>query len=629
MRLYGKQPHGRCDHDHAAALATLASALLGLLAAALFLFSASADPGITTRVSVANDGSEGNAGSLFPAVTADGRSVAFHSLASNLVVGDTNGFADVFVRDRETGVSERVSVASDGTEGDNTSAFPSISDDGRYVAFHSLACNLGPGDGCFIPLEDVFVHDRQTGATVGVSVNLSGNMANSFSLFPAITDSGRFVAFESNATNLVTGDTNGSGDVFVHDRQTGATTRVSVDSAGNQGTSGGLRPSLSQPDGRYVAFFSLSSNLAVGDTNLDFDVFVHDRDTDADGVFDEAGAIATTRVSVDSFGVQGNDLSANPSVSGDGRYVAFDSDASNLVAGDTNGVADVFMHDRLGSPCAGLVPTIVGTAGPDVLTGTAGPDVIHGLAGNDTIDGLGSKDIICGGSGNDTLNGGDGNDRLLGQGGKDTLNGGNGNDTLNGGDGNDRLNGQGGSDTLNGGNGNDVLSGGPGNDTMNGGANADTVTFASASAGVTANLNTGTATGEGTDTLVLGTIERLTGSSFNDTLTGSTGGNIINGGGGSDTLNGLAGNDTLNGGDGDDALNGNAGQDTLNGSTGADTLNGGDGEDTLNGGLGNDTLNGGAGDDVMNGGADTDTCDGGPHIAGDTAVNCETVVGVP
>jgi PKD repeat protein len=288
--------------------------------------------GTTTRVSVASDGSQGNDWSQGPSISADGRYVAFHSDASNLVSGDTNFAGDVFVHDRQTGQTTRVSVASDGSQGNGASGYNSISADGRYVAFFSYASNLVSGDSS--GEGDVFVHDRQTGQTVRVSVASDGSQGNDRSWYPSISADGRYVAFCSSASNLVSGDTNYRDDVFVHDRQTGQTTRVSVASDGTQGNDASRYSSISA-DGRYVAFDSWASNLVSGDTNGEDDVFVHDRQTGQ-----------TARVSVASDGSQGNDDSWDPSISADGRYVAFYSSASNMVSGDTNGVDDVFVHNR-------------------------------------------------------------------------------------------------------------------------------------------------------------------------------------------------------------------------------------------------------------------------------------------
>ncbi|MEA3402517.1 MAG: FlgD immunoglobulin-like domain containing protein [Armatimonadota bacterium] len=286
----------------------------------------------TERVSVANDGSQGSNYSALPSISADGRYVAFEALASNLVPGDTNNYRDVFVHDRHTGQTTRVSVASDGWQANHRACCPSISADGRYVAFEALSSNLVPGDtnGWW----DVFVHDQQTGQTTRVSVASDGIQADGLSFAPSISADGRYVAFYSDAVNLVPVDTNGWWDVFVHDQQTGQTTRVSVASDGTQGNDRSRGPSISA-DGRYVAFNSYASNLVPGDTNGQRDIFVHDPQTGQ-----------TTRVSVASDRTQANGGSYRPSISADGHYLAFESWASNLVPADTNRTGDVFVHDR-------------------------------------------------------------------------------------------------------------------------------------------------------------------------------------------------------------------------------------------------------------------------------------------
>jgi len=289
--------------------------------------------GTTERVSVDSLGTEGDSASFYASISADGRYVVFHGLATNLVGGDTNGTFDVFVHDRQSGATERVSLDSLGAEGNDRSSFPSVSADGRYVAFESEATNLASGDAN--GTLDIFVHDRQSGTTECVSVDALGVPGNDASQTASISADGRYVVFESFASDLVSGDTNGRPDVFVRDHLLGVTERVSVDSSGAEGNSNSERGSIS-PDGRYVAFDSFASNLVGSDSNGHFDVFVRDRHL---GV--------TERVSLGAGGAEGNSASQQASVSADGRFVVFDSFASNLVGGDTNGRADAFIRDRL------------------------------------------------------------------------------------------------------------------------------------------------------------------------------------------------------------------------------------------------------------------------------------------
>ncbi len=289
--------------------------------------------GTTERVSVATGGTQATGSSSNPAISADGRFVAFFSGATNLVGGDTNAAYDIFVHDRQTGTTERVSVATGGiqaTGGDSYNA--AISADGRFVAFQSNATDLVSGD--TNSKADVFVHDRETGTTERVSVATGGGQANDFSDYPAISADGRFVAFQSSATDLVSGDTNGVYDIFVHDRQTGTTERVSVATNGTQATGSSYNTAISA-DGRFVAFYSAAGNLVSGDTNGATDIFVHDRQTGT-----------TERVNVATGGTEGNSDSSVPAISADGRFVAFQSNATDLVSGDTNSKADVFVHDR-------------------------------------------------------------------------------------------------------------------------------------------------------------------------------------------------------------------------------------------------------------------------------------------
>jgi Tol biopolymer transport system component len=335
--------------------------------------------GTTERLSVDSSGVQGNADSVWPSITPDGRFVAFWSYSSNLVTADTNGEADVFVRDRVLATTERVNVSTAGQEAAPTGFDPTgspmgpprITPDGRWVVFQSRSPNLVAGDtNGYI---DIFVRDRAAGTTERVSVGPGGVEANYASFEPSISDDGRFVAFASGATNLVAGSGTPAIRVYVHDRTTGVTELAS-------GTAPSCFDPLLSGDGRFVAFTSYSPGIVPDDTNQQWDVFVHDRTTGS-----------TVRASVSSHGRQGDGMSGVSSYAGyplalsaDGRFVAFVSHADDLVAGDTNSVDDVFVHDRGGpqpaSYCTakadslGCLPA-VGFSGTPSASGTAAFDV--------------------------------------------------------------------------------------------------------------------------------------------------------------------------------------------------------------------------------------------------------------
>ena len=312
-----------------------ALALLLLPAAAGFAVTTPAAAAQDTeRVSVDSAGNQALGYSSGYRITPDGRYVSFSSGATNLVAGDTNGAEDVFVHDRWTGTTERVSVSSAGVQGNSTSTGPVISADGRYVAFYSKADVLVPGD--TNGQSDVFLHDRLLHTTERMSTSAAGVQGDQTSLLCSISADGRYVAFQSWATNLVAGDLNGMEDVFLKDRVSGAVTLVSIGSAGGQGNGPSNWPDVNA-DGTRVVFLSEASNLIASDTNNGADVFVRDL------------ATATTRlVHVSSAGVQGNNATGppgTPSIDAAGRYVAYATGSDNLVANDTNGAGDVFVHD--------------------------------------------------------------------------------------------------------------------------------------------------------------------------------------------------------------------------------------------------------------------------------------------
>ena len=296
----------------------------------------------TTRVSVSTSGTQGNSLCWGPAISDTGRFVAYAANATNLVPGDTNGRQDVFLHDRTEGTTTRVSVATGGAQGNNESGDPAISGSGNIIAFESKSRTLVPGD--TNATWDIFVHDRSNGQTKRVSVRSNGQQANGESRDPAVSANGRFVVFDSAASNLVPNDTNGKRDVFIHDLVTGKTSRVSISSAERQGNGYSSNADVNGW-GRFVTFNSTAKNLVKGDTSTRADVFVRDR---------QKGT--TVRVSVSSKGRQANRASGDATISDNGRYIAFESMASNLVRKDTNNRKDVFIRDRIGTTRIASIP---------------------------------------------------------------------------------------------------------------------------------------------------------------------------------------------------------------------------------------------------------------------------------
>ncbi len=312
---------------------------LALAAVAPFARASAATEGATTvLVSVSSTEEQGNGVSAIqiPAISADGRYVAFDSKASNLVPGDGNGAMDVFVRDLVAGTTRRVSVSSSGDAGNARSTAPAISEDGRFVAFQSFATNLVNEDNN--GKVDVFLHDLSSGRTTLASLSSDGEQGNGASAVPSLSRNGRLVAFVSGASDMVDGDVNGQDDVFLRDIVAGMTTLVSVSSDGEQGNDASFNPSISS-DGGSVVFNSLASNLVEGDAPGTIDIFLRDLD-----------ASATTRVNVSFTGGQDNGESfiVNDAISAHGRFVAFRSSADNLVPEDENAhVLDAFVRDMV------------------------------------------------------------------------------------------------------------------------------------------------------------------------------------------------------------------------------------------------------------------------------------------
>jgi Ca2+-binding RTX toxin-like protein len=501
------------------------------------------------RVSTTSSGVQGNYYSINAQLSADGRYALFTSPSSNLVAGDTNNWGDIFRKDLGTGEIIRVSVLADGTQANSSSDNAQFSADGRYVLFTSFASNLVAGD--TNNKVDIFRKDLITGEIIRVSVTKDGTQANDSSGDAQMSADGRYIMFTSYASNLVLGDTNDIQDIFRKDLLTGEIIRVSTTTDGAQLEEPGYNAQLST-DGRYVLFDSSASNLVANDTNDKRDIFRKDLvtgeiiriSTTADGtqtyndsydaqmsannryvVFTSLGiSLVKTKIGAFAYGFdiyrkdlvtgelvcvsatidgnRSNGISRFAQISEDGRYVSFESDASNLVANDTNNVFDTFRVDLLAlsanqSRYGSNLPAIlqgryvdvklgVGTASSVMISwgdgtsstvtpsagnatfnhtyastgskaatvtlvdgaltwkvahtldlasstmvrNTAVADMITGGAGKDTINGDSFANILDGNGGNDALNASTGNDRLIGGTGKDTLAGGLGRDVF-------------------------------------------------------------------------------------------------------------------------------------------------------------------------------------------------------
>ncbi len=292
--------------------------------------------GLIERVSVDGDGVEADNASYDPAISADGRWIAYSSYASNLVPGDTNGSRDVFLWDRDAGSTVRVSVNSDGTQATGSSYGPSVSGDGSAVAFTSYAY-LDPV--VTFPTTDVWVYERLTGDIELISESLTGIDGIQTSGYASISDDGDRVAFSSMAWDLVSADSDAFVDIFVRDREAGTTSRINLP-IGVPAADGHSNQPVLSADGTTVAFLSQASNLVAGDLEGVNDIFVV---TLASGTVE--------RVSVDSLEVPSTHESLEARLSGDGRYVAFLSEGA-LDATGAVGVRDLYVRDRVAGQTA-------------------------------------------------------------------------------------------------------------------------------------------------------------------------------------------------------------------------------------------------------------------------------------
>lgn len=646
--------------------------------------------GTLELISSSIDGDMANGWSERPSISADGRLIAFYSTASDLVQGDGNGFADIFVKDMTTGAITRASTDSAGIEALNGDSYePRITPDGRFVIFSSAASNLVENDS--LSTRDIFIKDLHTGGLSLISSTSEGFLANGFSGSPDFSDDARYVVFTSTA-NLVQGDDNSTYDVYLKDRQTNSTLRISEGPEGAQSNAGSFKPRITS-DGRYVVFESFATNLVAGDDNGKSDVFLKDLKT---------GLL--TCVSRGSEGVIGDGDSSDAAISEDGRYVVFKSFSTNLVenARSTLFVKDlgsgrietIDVDERGSEPqfsrdgsfiyfqglTDGATPNqapgqmgVLRVANPFLLVDDGAVDTVRSsinyklganvenlvLTGTGDINGEGNAlgNRLTGNSGDNVLTGGGGADRLSGGGGFDTASYATSNRSvtasltdasLNSNDARgdayasienllgtrfkDLLYGNSGANSLNGGSGSDVLLGGAGADKLLGGGDVDTVSYVTASRGVAASLrqgalNRGDAAGD-----VYSSIENLAGSSFADTLEGNSSANSLSGGLGNDVLIGGGAGDDLIGGNGSDTASyanasskvtanlsdtafniGEALGDTydsvenLAGSKYGDTLIGDNAGNRISGGDGADYIRGGAGADILLGGAGKDS----------------------
>lgn len=287
--------------------------------------------GTTERVSVDSSEVQATAGSTSPAISDDGRYVVYRSTATNLVIGDTNGVPDLYLRDRTLGTTVRVSLSTGGAQPNADCSYAQMSGNGGFVTFSSTSTNLVAGDSNAV--SDIFVRDLVAATTTRVSISTASAQANGGSFNSAISDDGRYVAFSSGATNLVASDTNAFFDIFVRDRTMGTTTRASLTTAGAQANADCDSPCISG-NGTFVGYTSSATNIVGGDTNAVADIFRFDRTSSA-----------VVRASLNSLGVQANASSSSSSLSIDGRYMVLRSNATNLVTSDFNAQPDIFRRD--------------------------------------------------------------------------------------------------------------------------------------------------------------------------------------------------------------------------------------------------------------------------------------------
>ena len=622
--------------------------------------TANALSGPLTLVSVTSAGVKGSADSFSPSVSASGTMVAFESLSPNLSPDDPEFNGDIFIRNLLTSAITLASTSSTGIKGNDDSFTPSLNGDGLAVAFGSVATNLDPGDADATP--DIYVKDLTTGDLTLASTSDGGaTKGDGSSVDPSLSRDGTRVAFQSAATTLDPGDADATPDIYLKDVATGDLTLASASTSGVKGDGTSARPSIAQ-SGTRVAFDSTADNLVGADKDTDQDVYVK-----------LLGTGKLLLVSRSATGAKANRTAHEPSLSGNGRKVAFSSSATNLDPADTDTVDDVFVKNlptgdiqlastsdtgvKANDACA--FPALSGngkrvafisratnldpadttsdwdvyeknlvTGDIQLVTSTAAG--AHGNQTNQAFTAISGAGKFVAFESNATNLDGEDTDAVqdiyvknsttctvAGTSADETLVGTSGDDVICGEGGNDTINGIGGDDVLFGGNGTDLLVGGPGADTMNGDG-LDQLGYPDSDEGVTVDLGTHAASGGDAAGDTWAGVESVEGSNFADTLFGDEKTNLLLGLGGDDVLAGGGNGDALIGGPGSDLADYRTSPAAVSVDLAIGSVHGGDAEGdsliSIEGAIGSpfdDTFTGDSGDNVFQGMAGADIIDGG------------------